>query len=528
MKDSNFAKGAAIATIGIVLTKFLGMMYSFPLENLIGDEGGALYQYAYSIYVIVLEIATAGIPFGMAKFVAMYNSKGDYRAGVKLWRVSTLYMLVVGIVSFFALFLLAPFMAEVFGSSSAGQSSISDITYVIRMLAPALVIVPVLGVSRGFFQGYGEMRPTAYSQFLEQFVRIVFLLGAAYYVMRVLPDGNVVVATGWVVFASFVGALAALGVFIFFWLKNFKSIRKKVRKQTVQDEYSGWVLFKQLIIFSLPFVIVSVSANIYPMISNATFSSTLEHVGYTFEQSSNILAIINLWGTKITAIPVALSMGVSLALIPYVTQAYAKKEFKIVRRYTLQSMNIIILFTVPAAFGILSISEPLYTGLYSPSEYGPTILGVDAFRGIFLALSMVTAAVLQGTNHQKIAIRNALLGVLVKSLINVPMIYLFGPLGDIYASILALSTDVGLNIYHLHRITHFSTKRFWRNAILTIIASVMMVSGVWLTKFLYPLVGLTMDTRISALLMVVISAGVGVVIFGGIAYYFGLLKQLKR
>ncbi|MGL6249165.1 MAG: oligosaccharide flippase family protein, partial [Culicoidibacterales bacterium] len=363
MKSSNFAKGATIATIGIVLTKFLGMMYSFPLENLIGDEGGALYQYAYNLYVIFLDVATAGIPFGMAKFVAMYNSKGDYRSGVKLWRISTLYMVVIGIISFLALYLVAPFIAGIFATSSASAANIEDIVHVIRMLSPALIIVPALGVSRGFFQGYGDMRPTAYSQFFEQLFRIIFLLGAAYLVMRVLPGGDVVTATGWVVFASFVGAMAAMLVLGFFWLKSYRSIHHKIGEQTITKEYSSWTLFKKLLVFSIPFVIVSVSANLYPSISNATFNSTMIATGqYTFEESSNILAVIQLWAPKITAIPVSLSMGVSLALIPYVTQAYAQKDLKTVRRYTVQSMNLMLLFTIPAAFGILAISESLYSG----------------------------------------------------------------------------------------------------------------------------------------------------------------------
>ncbi|MGL5381879.1 MAG: putative polysaccharide biosynthesis protein [Culicoidibacterales bacterium] len=528
MKSSNFAKGATIATIGIVLTKFLGMMYSFPLENLIGDEGGALYQYAYNLYVIFLDVATAGIPFGMAKFVAMYNSRGDYRSGVKLWRISTLYMVIIGIISFLGLYLVAPAIAEVFATSSATASEVGDIVYVIRMLAPALIVVPALGVSRGFFQGYGDMSPTAYSQFFEQLFRILFLLGAAYYVMRILPTGDVVVATGWVVFASFIGAVAAMLVLAFFWLKSYRSINQKIKVQTIQKEYSSWTLFKKLLFFSIPFVIVSVSANLYPSISNATFNSAMIATGYTFEESSNILAVIQLWAPKITAIPVSLSMGVSLALIPYVTQAYAQKDLKTVRRYTVQSMNLMLLFTIPAAFGILSVSESLYSGLYSPSSYGPTILGVDAFRGIFLALSMVTAAVLQGTNQQKIAVRNALIGVIVKLVLNVPMIYLFGPLGDVYTSILALGTDVGLNIYQLYKITNFSQKRFWRNTILTTLASLVMFIALMGVKYVYPLIGLTLETRISALLMTGISAMVGGIIFLAIAWYFGLLKQLKR
>ena len=42
--------------------------------------------------------------------------------------------------------------------------------YTLKVLAPALFIVAVLGVMRGYFQGMGTMVPTAISQVLEQII----------------------------------------------------------------------------------------------------------------------------------------------------------------------------------------------------------------------------------------------------------------------------------------------------------------------------------------------------------------------
>ena len=48
-------QGAFIATFGIVLSKILGMIYVIPFYSIIGDQGGALYGYAYSIYSMVFQ-----------------------------------------------------------------------------------------------------------------------------------------------------------------------------------------------------------------------------------------------------------------------------------------------------------------------------------------------------------------------------------------------------------------------------------------------------------------------------------------
>ena len=46
MKKSSFMHGAVIATIAIVISKILGIIYVIPFYSLIGEKGGALYGYA--------------------------------------------------------------------------------------------------------------------------------------------------------------------------------------------------------------------------------------------------------------------------------------------------------------------------------------------------------------------------------------------------------------------------------------------------------------------------------------------------
>ncbi len=49
MKKNSFMQGAFIATLGIVLSKILGIIYVIPFYAIIGEQGGALYGYEYSI-----------------------------------------------------------------------------------------------------------------------------------------------------------------------------------------------------------------------------------------------------------------------------------------------------------------------------------------------------------------------------------------------------------------------------------------------------------------------------------------------
>ena len=52
--------------------------------------------------------------------------------------------------------------------------------FAVRVLIPVLLIVAVLGVMRGFFQGLGTMMPSATSQILEQIANAIVSVWAAY------------------------------------------------------------------------------------------------------------------------------------------------------------------------------------------------------------------------------------------------------------------------------------------------------------------------------------------------------------
>ena len=66
MKKNGFMEGAIIATIAIIISKVLGVLYVIPFYKIIGEQGGALYGYAYNIYNIFLIISSAGIPLAIS------------------------------------------------------------------------------------------------------------------------------------------------------------------------------------------------------------------------------------------------------------------------------------------------------------------------------------------------------------------------------------------------------------------------------------------------------------------------------
>ena len=88
MKKSNFIEGAVIASIAIILTKIIGVLYVIPFYSIIGEQGGALYGYAYNIYNVFLIMSTAGIPLAISKITSEYNTLKKIKEKTYLFHIT--------------------------------------------------------------------------------------------------------------------------------------------------------------------------------------------------------------------------------------------------------------------------------------------------------------------------------------------------------------------------------------------------------------------------------------------------------
>ena len=93
MKKNSFLGGAVIATLGIVVTKAIGLLYVIPFYAIIVTQGGALYSYAYSIYAIFLSLSNSGIPVAISKVVSEYNALGYHYTKERAYKISSLVLI---------------------------------------------------------------------------------------------------------------------------------------------------------------------------------------------------------------------------------------------------------------------------------------------------------------------------------------------------------------------------------------------------------------------------------------------------
>jgi len=145
-KNNSFLiQGVILAAAGIV-TRLIGIAYRIPLNNILGDEGQGFYGCAFSIYNIALLLTSYSLPLAVSKLVSARISKKQYRNAMRIFKGALSFAIVVGLIVSVLIFLGADFIA-----TDIMKLELS--AYALRVLAPGLFIVAVMGVVRGFFQG---------------------------------------------------------------------------------------------------------------------------------------------------------------------------------------------------------------------------------------------------------------------------------------------------------------------------------------------------------------------------------------
>ncbi|MGG0717395.1 polysaccharide biosynthesis protein [Robertmurraya massiliosenegalensis] len=518
--SSKLLRGTFVLTSGTFISKFLGLFYVIPFFALVGNEGTALYNYAYIPYTIFISIATAGIPASVSKFISKYNAIEEYAVGRKLFKTGLVLMAITGIISFLILYIAAPTLAAMVITDPDFIDHMADVTTVIRAVSFALIIIPFMSIIRGFFQGHQTMEPTAVSQVVEQIVRIAFVLAGAFIVLKV-AQGSLVTAVSFSVFAAFIGGLGGLAVLLWYWVKKKPMFDELLLQDRRTMDISVKDIYKEILLYSIPFVLVGIANPLFQFIDQLTFNPTMVSIGYAFNDAEYAFSILNFQSQKLVIIPVSLATAFSLTLIPAITKSYTEQDQLGLNRQLNQTFQVLTYLTLPAALGLSLLAEPFYTVFYKPDALGTEVLEAYAPIGMLFALYAVTAAILQGIDAQKFNILSLLVGILIKLSLNIPLMKMMETKGAILATAIGYSAAILINLFVIKAFSKYRFRLVFRRGTLIIIFTAIMY---FVTKLVYSLLTLFLspDVKIEALIIVIICALAG----AGVYFYLGLKSKL--
>jgi O-antigen/teichoic acid export membrane protein len=438
-------------------------------------------------------------------------------------------MVVVSIVVFVTMFMFAPFYAENALKDVAlidRIHSVGDVTMAIRLVSFSLLFVPMLAFGRGFLQGFQEMATTAKSQIIEQLARVIFLLVGVYLCLYVFDLGTTN-AVYTALFAALVGAVA--GYFIVF--KRTAKQRSFIAENIDSDYHdveSSKTIIKKLILFSTPFILLSVIINLYAQVNTLTTVNVLSSIGYTVEDASSVLNALTLWGPKLNRLVFAFTIGFNTALLPSISSDYAKNDLYQVKIKTEKSFQLILLLV-----GFLSVfcsvfSKEIFTFFFETSVWGPVIFRVSIYTTLFHSFMYITSVILQATKHAYISIATMFIGWIFKLMLNEPLVHLLNTLGLEAGHGLALATMIGffvtivLNIFLIKKFVDINLYVLGRRLFKLLIIIGITFGLTILLRFLVPF---TPVGRIQIFIYLAFFGTFSLSIYLGLGFYSKLIQR---
>ena len=519
MKKTGFLAGAAISTIGIVICKVIGLVYVIPFYAIIGTQGGALYSYAYSIYNMFLNLATSGIPVAMSKVVSEYNEMGYYNTKERTFKTGLKIIGILGLISFLVLFIFAPQISYLIIGDVKGGNSVEDVTMVIRVISTAILVVPFLSVSKGYLQGHKIMQVSSVANILEQIVRVIVILAGSFLTLKVFHL-SLNTAVGIAVFGATVGALFAY-FYVYAKIRKSKGLNRKAKATAAEKKITNKDLIRQIVVYALPFVAISVLQSAFVMVDVFTDVRGLTSIGYTTKISEDVLSVIATWGSKLNMIVMSISMGIVMSLIPAIASSYAVKKYDEVNSKVNQALRTLLFVCVPMATGLCFLSLAVWTVFYGYNELNSSVFKLLIMSQITLSVCSVMVNASQSMNNTKQSIIALGGSLIAKIVLNVPMMHLFNLIGiEAYYAPIALNIliDTSASLYLLY-IVKKDTKISYFKTIQTIIKIVLCtVIMVMVLSILNLFIPSYSHSRMMSILYIILYGIVGMATYFFVAY----------
>ncbi len=528
MKKDSFVNGALIATIGIVLTKFLGIVYVIPFYAIIGESNIALYGYAYTIYNLFLALSTVGIPPAMSKLISEYNTLGYNNTKERAYKLGKLLLISLGIVLFLIMFFGAPFIANQIMGDNTGGNSKESITFVIRIISTAILVVPYLSVTKGYLQGHKIIAPSSISQVIEQLVRIFVILIGSYLCIKVFNLG-VTNAIGVAVFGATIGAFIALIYLLIKIKKNKKVLVTTSKKKDEESKITNKDIIKKLLIYSVPFISFGLALSVYDYIDMTTMINALTNLGFKTKDAESVLGVINTTGNKLNSVVLAISTGLMTSLVPNITASFVKGDKNDVKRKINQSFLMLLYVTMPMAFGLSILAEPVFYAFYGASNWGPKVFCFSIFVSLFRCIFTTSISITQSLNKFKNVFLSIITGILVKLVFQIPLMSLASKIGlypfygSISATLIGLSVSFVTNLVVINKTIKLDIKSFFKKMFKFIYPLMIMIVVLLIIKS-FILFNLT--SRFGAIITIVLYGFIGAIIYFLITIKNGVFNEI--
>lgn len=507
----SFMKNVLILMFSEVAVKVMGLIYKLVITNIegFGDTGLGYYASGYQIYSLLLSLCSIGIPTVVSKLVSERLAIDDKAGAHRIFKIAMRLFAGIGLFFSITLFLGADLIAT-------KVLNVPDVSYVLRVLAPAIVFVAASSVLRGYFNAKSDMKPASISYTLEQFLNCILSITFVYALIG--KDAYIMAAGGNI--STTISVILTFIYIILYYKKHKIKATKEDLKKSPEATKTNKQLLKTILAFSIPITIGSIISIITSVIDTTTVSNCIqiayseiinikEELEQLAMQKAGILSKVD----TLINLPIAINIALSTALVPAISHSIAQKDYETTNKRLSFSVFISILIIIPCAIGFITLAEPILKLIYPSASEGAGVLRLAAIAMIFVAINQTINSGLQGLNKVHIPAIALAIGATVKLILNVilitnPIINIYGaPISSIVCQIIAFSVS-----YTALRKSIKLNINFNKNILKPILSGIIMGILVYITNYI---LGLIINPKISTLISIII---------GVLSYGLTLLK----
>ena len=512
-------QGAILASAGII-TKIIGVIYRIPLINIMGDQGQAYYGIAFEIYAIALLLTSYSLPLAVSKLVSARVAKGERRNAFRVFKAALIFAITAGTAIGLIVFFGSDFIA---GKIMAMEPS----KYALRVLAPCLLVVAVMGVIRGYFQGLGTMLPTAISQILEQIVNAVVSVVGASYLFEFGKKAAETKAKEYLPAAygaaggtlgTLCGAIAGLLFLAFVFFAYRKIIKRQLRRDhsRYQESYSD--IFTVLFYTITPVIISTAVYQSTKILDAGIFSNIMDVQGMAKEKYETLWGMYTGKFNTLVNVPLAIANAVGASVIPSLTAAVTSGNRKLVYSKIQLATRFTMIISIPSMVGCMVLARPVLDLLFSGNNKVPTLLLITgSVTIVFYSLSTITNAMLQGVNRMTIPIRNAAISLVIHLVALFIMLVAFkmNIFAVIGGTIVFSFSMCVLNQRALHREIGYKQEKM-KTFVIPLMASIIMGVVALISQMILEIILPPKIATVLTLFVAVIVYGVALLLLGGL------------
>ena len=442
MGKNSFLYGTFILIVVNFIVRLFGFSYKVILSRMIGPEAIGLFHLVYPVLMTLITFTSAGIPIAVSKLVAHNLSLKNEKGCNKILGVSLISGLAISVMLSILLLLNAK-------TISISIIKNEDVYYSLMALTPAIPLITLSSIFRGYYYGMKKMGPPGISQIIEQIIRIIFVIGCLSFMLPMSPKNSVIIAVIGISVGEFSGFL-----WLLFRFKIMEALHLR-RTYDVIKNGSRSILGKVYYI-SIPITITRMVGVIIQSVHAVLVPQRLQLIGYTPQESLAIFGKLAGMALPILFLPFIVTSALVVNIIPTVSEEMALKNWRDISLKSSIALRMTILAAIPSMALFIFFAEPLCSFIYKQSDVGQ-YLSLLAYSMVFLSLYHTASGILHGMGKQIITTINYLIGMIFQLLCTYYLVPnpRFGVNGFIIGFILSAMIICTLNLVTLNHYVKF-------------------------------------------------------------------------